>query len=258
MQVSKAVLSRFKIASTIISALDFHVFEVVGALERALFPEGFERTFDVEQVLLAHRDLLIRTRERMRQTDEALGAEAADDKPYRDARDEAVTALRRVLQDVRAMLTAAYDEDVLTFYACSDEPPRSPDLLGPYAERVLECMRHRPLSEASPYGFDLDLGVLADKVEAELVPMKLAMKDIEREVREIREALATRNEALEDFDRVYSAVAESVHAYFLLADRPDLAEHVRPTPRRRQGVPEHVDLSERSSLELDEEMRQAR
>jgi len=253
MQLSKAVLSRFKIASTIISALDFHAFEVIGALERTLFPEGFERTFDIEQVLLAHRDLLIRTRERMRQTDEELTAEAADDKQYRDARDEAVTALRRVLQDARSILTAAYDEDILTFYAFTEEPPRSPDVLGPYAERVLVCMRQRPLSEPSPYGFDLDLGLLADKIETELVPMQISMEDIAREVREIREALAVRNEAVEEFDRVYSAVAESVHAYFLLANRPDLAERVRPTPRRREGITEKRDLTERSSVEFDEE-----
>ena len=40
---------------------------------------------------------------------------------------------------------------------------------------------------------------------------------------------------------VYPGIADSAAALFTLAGRPELAERVRPTARRRSGVPEEED-----------------
>lgn len=251
-KVSQAVQDRFKIATTVISALDFHAVEVIGVLNERLFPGG-DAAFDVACVLSAHRDLLIRVRDQMQVADEELTAEAADDKQYRDARDDANARLTAAVESARAMLEAAYDESLLTFYGLVEAPPRAPGLLKEYAEKVVVCLRHRPLEQSSPYGFSIDLGLLADKIETELIPLSVALEDIEREVLEIRQALDARNRAMVMFDETYESVAEVIHGYFLLARRPDLAELVRPTSRRRRGQPEVSDLLERGAVKSDEE-----
>ena len=84
-------------------------------------------------------------------------------------------------------------------------------------------MRTRALEETSPYGFDLDLAPLADRIETEIIPLITALEDVAREAREIREAIDARNEAMANFDETFRAVAAILHSYFVLVGRPDLA-----------------------------------
>ena len=70
----------------------------------------------------------------------------------------------------------------------------------------------------------------AEPLETE--PLAQALVDIERELREIREALSARNDAMLDFDQIFEGAASALFGYFTMAGRPDLAELVRTTPRR--------------------------
>lgn len=220
---SKAVDDRVKIASTVFSVLEMHEAELVGPLTQRLFPDG-GALFDVGVVLATHRAVLARARDAVLEADREVDEEAGDDQQYRDLRDEAVEAVRKVIQEARGLMDAAYTPDVLAHYCLDEELPRSPDRLAELADRIIASMRTRELVERSPYGFDLDLGPIADRIETALIPLGTALEDIRREVREIKEAIAARNEALESFDEVYEAVSEVIHAYCLLAGRPDLAE----------------------------------
>lgn len=255
MQVSQAVLDRIKIASTIISVIDYHAFEVVGPLSALLFPAPEPALFDVQDVLFAKRDLLIRARERMRQADEALKLEAADDHQYRDARDQAMIAIRRALHDAIGVLHAACDVSVLARYNLDAAIPRSPERLQEYAEEVIRRMRAQPSVDDSPYGFQINLSEFADQIDTELVPLIVVMEDIRREIRELQEALQARNDAVAAFDTTYESVAALVTAYFTLAGREDLATRVRPTNNRREGVPDPEDLAEPSVIDLDASAR---
>lgn len=225
---SKAVDDRVKIVGSLRQMLEMHQFELVGPLVARLFPGDAAETFEVTAMLQAHLDVLSRAEEAMLVADEELIAEADDDQQYRDARDEAVKRVRRALMDAAGLLEAAYGVELLEHYALShEEPARAPEILQSHAEEVVAAMRTRELVESSPYGFDLELGPVADRLETELVPLAIALEDIRREAREIREALAKRNAAVEDFDETYRAVSEMVHACFLMVNRPDLAAMIQ-------------------------------
>lgn len=225
---SKAVNDRVKIAGSLRQMLEMHQPELVGPLVARLFPEGSSPTFEVSAMLQAHLELLSRAEEAMLIADEELIAEADDDQQYRDARDDAVKRVRRALMDAAGLLEAAYGAQLLGHYALSQEPPaRTPERLQAHAEEVVSAMRTRRLVESSSYGFELELGPVADRLETELVPLIIALEDIRREAREIREALAKRNAAVEAFDETYGAVSEMMHACFLMVGRPDLAAMIQ-------------------------------
>ncbi len=51
----------------------------------------------------------------------------------------------------------------------------------------------------------------------------------------------TRNDAIDHFSGMYQGVADTITGLYEIAGRPDLADRVRPTTRRRAGVPEDTD-----------------
>ena len=215
--LSAAVQTRQMMTRGFLSLIEQHGDEIQGRLEAAL------AGVSARALLGAHGHAVRRAMETLAAADVALTLEAEDDKQYRDARDLASERLRAVLGDVRGLMDAAYGPSILAEYGLEGELARSPELLHVLAERVVGSLRAKPTMARSPYGFDLDLGLLADKIETELVPLALAMEDIRREVRELQEALRARNDAMAQFDRVKESCARCLASYFELSGRPDLA-----------------------------------
>ena len=218
---SQAVRDRIQTVESFLYLVRGHELVVSEPLARVLSLD--EIGLDGSHVMELHLHALEQAMEDLVAADEALVLEAADDKQYRDARDAGVKGLRETLVDVRNLLEAAYGTDVLAHYLLVGDLPRSPELVKERAEEVLNQMRQRPLTESSPYGFDLDLSLLADRIETEVVPLSMALEDIKREVREIQEALQHRNTVMSRFDQVFESVSQVMHAYYKLSGRPDLA-----------------------------------
>lgn len=218
---SQAVRDRIQTVESFLYLVRGHESAVSEPLAKVLSLD--EVGLDGSHVMELHLHALEQSLQGLMTADEALVLEAADDKQYRDARDSGVKRLRETLVDVRNLLEAAYGSDVITHYLLIGELPRSPELVKELAEEVLNRMRQRPLTESSPYGFELDLSLLADRIETEVVPLSIALEDIKREVREIQEALQHRNTVMSRFDQIFESVSQVMHAYYKLSGRPDLA-----------------------------------
>lgn len=224
-QVSSAVQTRMQMARSFTELIERHGGEILSEIGMLLYGRRDDRDAMVQarHVIWGLSHAVEDALKRLIDADVALKLEAEDDKQYRDARDIATERLRAVVMDVRGLLEAAYGASILSRYGLDQDMPRSPEILHDAAEALIVLVRERPIEEPSPYGFELDLGILGDKIETELVPLSLAMDDIRREVREIQEALKVRNEAMSDFDRIKEATAQALAAYFRLVNRPDLA-----------------------------------
>ncbi len=209
-----------QITSTITSLLDLYKEELTPTLGERLF-SGDEAA--ARQMITAHRDLLLSSQEAIVEAHAEMIEEAADDEPYRIARDEAAATLMTVITDTRNLIDAAYGDHAIQYYLLSETPPPAGEQLHTYVEATLEIMRERPLTEPSPHGFDLDFEPIADKLAQHLTPLADVLEDIRREAREIRESIDALRAALEDFDETYTAVSEAIHAFCLLARRPDIA-----------------------------------
>jgi len=66
----------------------------------------------------------------------------------------------------------------------------------------------------------------------------VALGNVEREKREAQLTQGAKNEAMTAWSTAYPAVADGAAAFFSLGGRSDLAQRVRPTARRRAGLPD--------------------
>lgn len=221
--ISPAVRERSEHASSLLTMVEMHRVELIAPLDRVF---ASSEHVDANALLTAHFNVVSDALALMQRADEAVQLEAGDDQQYRDARDASIARLGTILKDTQHLLEAAYSRKLAAAYGFRDETRRAPDLLREDAEGIVRSLRQRPLSEPSPYGFELDLVPLADRIETEVVALSGALEDVEREAREIRDALDERNAAMAAFDETFRAIAAILHSYFVLVGRPDLAAMV--------------------------------
>lgn len=244
-KVSRMVADRATISRTVTAAVEHHGPEVAPALEKALFPGGPPQNLTIAGVLGALGALLDGTTTHLLEADQAHAAELADDAGFRAARDGRIVDLRDFLATLRTNLGRNYGEGVPAAYNLGAVLPEDAAALLVLAANVEKQLRERPLAEApKKKSLQVDPLAAADDLKAAADALRAALGDVERERREAQLTLGTKNDALGAWTTTYSGVADAVAALFTIAKRPDLADRVRPTARRRAGLPEAEDAPE--------------
>ena len=219
---AQVVAEKVQMARATLHFATLHHDELLLPWTERLFLGQAER-FSTREVFDEHIALLERTIQALERAHIANMEEAADDPAYRAVRDEASQQLARVILDARGLLDAAYGSDILVHYQLSQPPPGAGEALLPFATEVVRLLRERAIEERSPFGFDLDLAPIADRIERTIEPLRLALIEVRREAQELRQTVDALRQALTLLDEVHSAVSELLHAICLLARRPDLA-----------------------------------
>ena len=70
--------------------------------------------------------------------------------------------------------------------------------------------------------------------------LKDALDAVAREERELQSTMSQRDEATARWTRTYAGVATILSGLAILAGLDDLAAKVRPTERKRAGIPEEA------------------
>jgi hypothetical protein len=83
--------------------------------------------------------------------------------------------------------------------------------------------------------------MLADQLAAGAAQVRDALGAWKQEEREGQTAMNARDDAETKLRRTYSTVADMFTAYASMAGLDAVADRVRPTARRRAGLPEPVD-----------------
>ncbi len=230
MNMNKEVIDRkANITSTITTLLDLHQSEIIPTLAVRLF--GDDSTSSIKQageMLDAHRQLIESCFDNLSEAHHALLDEAADDEPYRVKRQELSDQLLQSLKDTKNLIDAAYGDTALQHYTLDQDPPESAELLQDYTLEVIRIMTEAPITVPSPHGFDLDFGPIAQKLSETLAPLSTTLEDIRREAQEIIEAAHQFKDAKAEFDETYIGVSEAIHAFCLIAKRPDIAATIQP------------------------------
>jgi hypothetical protein len=166
----------------------------------------------------------------------------ADDAAPRTGRDESGANVRARLIGLRDTLTGLYGPAILAEYGLNAETPTAPDLLLQRAASVEKLLRKRPIIETPRQpGVTLDLTALANAVKADAGRLQEKLGDVEREEREAQLTLTVKQEATAKWSTAYQGVADTITGLYEIAGRADLADRVRPTARRRAGLPEPPD-----------------
>lgn len=243
-KVSRMVADRAAIGSTVLSAIAIHGPEVAPVIEKALFPEGAPPKLTVAGFIEALGAHLQRRGEALVNADKVHAAELADDDAPRAAREEGVSEIRGYLVSLRASLAGNYGPAVASAYGLDGALPDDAAALANLSGKVEHLLRNRALTEAPKrVSLKLDPLAAADDLKALADGLRKSLGDIEREKREAQLTLKAKNEAMAAWGPGYQGVADAVAALFVIGGRPDLADKVRPTARRRAGLPEAEDTA---------------
>ncbi|HRI64079.1 MAG TPA: hypothetical protein PK156_07570 [Polyangium sp.] len=244
MATSKLIADRIAILRTVGTALHVHGPEIVADLEKLLFPNGTPPNLDTQGFLAALENVLIRYRDELVAADAAHVAELADDGGYRAKREASIQELRNYLSSLRDVIVRNYNAEVATAYNLSGPLTEDAQALLNTAQNAARLLRSRPLTEVPRNkSLKLDPILAAEDLEAHSAALQQSLNDVEREKREAQMTLSAKEVQIARWPVVYSGTADATAALFVLGGRPELAEKVRPTARRRAGTPEAEDTS---------------
>ncbi len=234
---SKRVANRIAVNSTVSASLRVHGAEVAPELQTVLWPGGRAAKLDMALLLSQLTAILDQAGSELAEADLAHAAELADDDEPRQARDEAVAAVREKLLSLRELVTGAYGATVAGSVQLGEALPDPPALLVQRAKAVAQALREKkPTKPPKHKSIKLDLDSLADELDALRKPLDAALSDVEREEREAQASLLRKDRATSEWERIYQGVTHMAYGAYILAGRPDLAERIEPTARKRGGT----------------------
>lgn len=237
--VSIATADRVKDVQAVNASVETHGAAVAAGIVAALAPllrEG-ETMPDVAFFFELVGRKMVQEAGELSAADDAHEAELADDPPWRAKRDAASTAVRGTLVDLRDAVTTAHGPDAARLLALADPPSFEPTVLAEEAPRVLGKLRDETLALPPPKrrGVKVDLGEIAEDIDAGLGELAEALAVLRREGRESERTVTAKHRALAAFDAVVGPGTALIVAAFRLGGRGDLADRVVPAAAKRSA-----------------------
>ncbi len=243
-KLSKMAANRLAVTATVTSSATVHGAEIADNLHHLLFPDGPQRTEVTHKFLSVLGSLLDRAAVEVQEADLAHAAEMLDDEEPRQRRDDAQNLLAATLLEQRKVLDSLYGERLSGVYGLAAALPTQSTALLQRARTVCQQLRSQPIT-ARPLraGLTVKASDLLTELTERIEALSSALGDVKREEREGQLTLERKNQATAEWQTTYQGVTYAFYGLYLLAGRPDLAERIEPTARRRAGLPEPGDES---------------
>lgn len=172
--------------------------------------------------------------------DSAHELEVGDDVAPRVERDVSETELRDRVVTYRNVIAAGHGEATLRAHGISTPAPTDTRGLLRYATELNVKLLDATLAPTTPppEGIVINRAGMAAQLAPLISRLDAAVKVVTREAAELVVTQTAKDKALVANDEAFSGVANTLEGLLTLAGRKDLADRVRPSPRR-PGV---VDL----------------
>ncbi len=237
---NKMVTDRSADASFVNAAAATFTQEVSPALGEVLSPlvgEG-ESMPDVTTLAALAARLVEQRLERLIEADKAnIDAQAELIEP-RQQRDQAFEQANRTIFGIRDICRGLYGRE-MSARIVPDESriPQRPKAFLHMAEHVLERLQdlERELPEQSLQGIAVERVDLSSNFETALEGLDEALAEVDLKRRGAEITQAAKNDAMSEFNVIYSASIRLLEALSILAGKPELASRIRPTRRRRSS-----------------------
>ncbi len=243
-KITKMVASKRSITRTIASSvLANH--EALGArLEEVLFGGQPPVPLTMADVAKAIGLKLEADYDVLEDHDREVATEVAQDSVKRNRRDAIATRLRQRLISLRGTVDADFGAAAVAHLGMSGNTPEVPDQLVTHGQNVLKRLKDDfdDFPALLPELGRPDFTVRADAIAKDVADLQATMAALDQDLRETQGAQTLRNRSVEQWNKNYSPVASIIEGMYRLAQMPEHAERVRPTNRRRAGVPEPEDL----------------
>lgn len=241
-KLSKMAANRLAVTATVTSSATVHGGEIADTLHQLIFPEGPQRTEATHKFLSGLGNHLDRVAAEVQAADLAHAAEMMDDEEPRQRRDEEQALLSALLVEQRKVLESLYGEKVASTYGLSAPLPTQPTALLQRARVVAQQLGSQPITARPRRAGLVAKGEdLAAELNERAAALDSALGDVKREEREGQLTQQRKNQAAATWQTAYQGVTYAFYGLYLLAGRPDLAERIAPTARRRAGLPEPED-----------------
>ncbi|RAL24776.1 hypothetical protein DL240_00775 [Lujinxingia litoralis] len=234
--VSVQVSTQLRNGQNVIHALDAHnssVARTLVAMQSHDLQLHLEQD-EVERWIRWLRHKLHHANESLNQAELAYTARQGTEQPLITARDDAYAQLNDDIRSVRNSIEQILGRKALARFGMHKQPPQRLDDLERYVENVIHLLGKNPTA-TSRLGISMDTASIAASLNDKRQHYNQARQDEKRNRRDIEDAKGLRDQAVERWRVVYLAVAGQLEHLFRLAERPDLAERVRPTLRRARG-----------------------
>lgn len=258
--MSKSVVNRIKNAGVVVSSGEVHGPEIGARLEQKFSAAG---AVDVDAVMIDKvigglMAMVQAATEKLETTEHGYAAELGNDGDKRDERDLAVSELRIRLADSRQLLRTFGSDSILANYGLVELSPTTPDRLEKYAGFVLKQLRNNPRS-FTYMGVTVDTTAMADELDQPVARLNNALADLNMDARKNQLTKETRDVALDSWNLDFGACASILSNLFRLAERPALANRVRPTRRRVAGEvsPDDEQLNEGNEVPSEDVTEEA-
>lgn len=241
--VPKLVTNWRRVTWTVISSIRENADRIAPKIQRDLYPDDPEGD-QVRTAYLARASCIERKLDVLEARALALLAERGDNAALIRELDEATTALRQVVIRTRSFAAGSFEPELLEQLGLTGDTPRDARALRMYAANSSSQLRKVALPETSAeaLGASFDGARSATLIEAGLTRLDAALAAIAQDGREDETALRERDEAEEDLRYSYIGAADLFAADAVAAGHRKIADRVRPTARRREGVPEDTDV----------------
>lgn len=233
---TRQVENRIKNARSVIQSARSHGPAVAQSLTNRAAPlmAGEMNKDSVQQMFSLLASLLEAATTELDQAEEACVSEKADDVPIREQRDELAAALIGRMTRLRSVIVDRLGDGGLRTYGLTGATPRIPSEIASHANNVAQLFTNAPVNFSTD-GLSFDSTQLVPSLKAQAATLNETLAMLEREERELQDAIGRRDRVILSWTDSYQGVANTLTGLFRLAGRADLAEKVRPTARKASG-----------------------
>jgi hypothetical protein len=243
---SRQVTRRQAVAGAVEAAANEHAVEVAQRVERRLaeLRGSVGAGLDLGRLQEALGELLAADRRALEAADAAHIEELRGDAETRERRDAATARLHEHLSRLRATVAALYGAGAdARLFALRGRTGRNPEVLRRQAARVLARLRdvERPLPAPRTEWLKADPSTWAAELAPALAELEAALGAVHADRRRAEATHRAKQEALDRYDRTYTAVTGCLASLYHLADLDTYEERLRPrAARRAAGQAEQV------------------
>ena len=200
-----------------------------------------KRRLDLVAVTQDILELLNEAEAELEATSEAHADELADDDPLREERDDAKLDLSSGMLSTKSILTGAFGARFVKRVGLDRPLEERPDLVSKVAAGAVRLLRKVKKPASSFAGAKLDLNDLADELDAKVKRVNGLLSALKREEREAQQTMIARDQATEHWANVITLAAGWMEGLARIAGEHKIADNVRPTEHRRNGIPEEQE-----------------
>lgn len=241
-KVRKATADKARITRTVVSAAEKNGEEIAAGVEPLIFPEGPPEELTLTVLIVALGTGLDTIQKELERLDGTLIEEVDQD----EAASKAVLAredeLRSALVRARSGSEACFGAEGQAAMALGEAVPSGIELLLRYAD-VAAPRIEKAIVEPIASDMTMDRAAVAADISARTAALRAAIDHDAFEVRDTQSARGKRDQQALLWQRAYSGFADAIAGLAAAAGLTHIADRVRPTARRRAGLPEDIDVN---------------